>query len=266
MRAQKLIAAFFALVSLSSSAQPATPDPPKDQPLAPELQAGKAVYEQHCAACHGVKGDGSGPASVWLFPRPRNFSAGLFKIKSTPGTALPTDEDLLSTVTRGMPGSSMPSFTYLTEGERRSAVQYVKYLTAYTDASGKRVNRFEEARKSNEARRAYLSPARAAGDRAVAGRRRPAVLEAELRDVSRRDRRRRRPERSDPQGHPGPVPAAARFQHRRLSRRPHRPRFVHADRDRSGGNPDGGVRQQSHDRPRALVAGALHPITPPQGR
>ena len=30
----------------------------------------------------------------------------------------------------------MPSFTYLTEGERRDAVQYVKYLTAYTDASG----------------------------------------------------------------------------------------------------------------------------------
>jgi mono/diheme cytochrome c family protein len=150
MRAQKLIGAFFALVSLSSSAQPATPDSSKDQPLAPELQAGKAVYAQHCAACHGVKGDGAGPASVWLFPRPRNFSAGMFKIKSTPGMALPTDEDLLSTVTRGMPGSSMPSFTYLSDSERRSAVQYIKYLTAYADTAGNRVNRFEQARKNNE--------------------------------------------------------------------------------------------------------------------
>src|SRR5215831_19046537 len=110
------------------------------------LDAGKLVYHQHCSACHGVNGDGTGTASVWLFPRPRNFSAGLFKIKSTPGTALPTDEDLFNTVTRGMPGSSMPSFTYLTEQERRDAVQYIKHLTAYTDASGKRVNRFEEAR------------------------------------------------------------------------------------------------------------------------
>src|SRR6516225_1626314 len=113
--------------------------------LDPKLQAGKTVYLQHCAACHGVNGDGSGPASVWLFPRPRNFSAGLFKIKTTPGTALPTDEDLFGTVTRGMPGSSMPSFTYLSEGERRDAVQYIKYLAAYTDAAGKRINRFEEA-------------------------------------------------------------------------------------------------------------------------
>jgi len=108
-------------------------------------QTGRAVYDQHCAACHGLTGDGNGPAAVWLYPRPRNFSAGLFKIKSTPGQALPTDEDLLQSVTRGLPGSSMPSFSYLSELDRHEVVQYVKHLTAYTDASGKRVNRFEEA-------------------------------------------------------------------------------------------------------------------------
>src|ERR1041384_3257532 len=112
-------------------------------------QTGKALYEQHCAACHGLNGDGNGPASVWLFPRPRNFSAGLFKIQSNPAGSLPTDDDLLQTVTRGMPGSSMPSFTYLTEPQRRAAVQYVKFLTAYTDESGKRINRFEEAKANN---------------------------------------------------------------------------------------------------------------------
>jgi mono/diheme cytochrome c family protein len=114
------------------------------------LRAGQAVYERHCAACHGTKGDGGGPASVWLFPRPRNFSAGLFKIKSTPGTALPTDQDLFNTVTRGMPGSSMPSFIYLTEQERRDAVQYIKYLTAFTNPAGQRVNRFDEARQTDQ--------------------------------------------------------------------------------------------------------------------
>lgn len=97
-----------------------------------------------------MTGDGNGPAAVWLFPRPRDFSAGLFKIKSTPGMALPTDDDLLGTVTRGMPGSSMPSFTYLTEAERRAAVAYVKELTAYTDASGRRINRFEQARQEGQ--------------------------------------------------------------------------------------------------------------------
>ena len=106
---------------------------------------GQAVYDRHCAACHGLTGDGNGPASVWLYPRPRNFSAGQFKIKSTPGTALPTDEDLLQSVTRGLAGSSMPSFSYLTEPERRDVVQYVKHLTAFKDLSGKLVNRFAEA-------------------------------------------------------------------------------------------------------------------------
>ena len=109
------------------------------------LRLGKSVYEQHCAACHGLNGEGNGPAAVWLYPKPRHFNSGLFKIKSTPAGFLPMDEDLFQTVTRGMPGSSMPSFTYLTEKDRRDVVQYIKDLTARVDASGKRINFFEEA-------------------------------------------------------------------------------------------------------------------------
>ena len=115
------------------------------------VQAGRAIYEQHCAACHGVNGQGNGAAAVWLYPKPRNFSAGLFKIQSTPFGSLPTDDDLFNSVTRGLPGSSMPSFTYLAELQRRAVVQYVKYLTAYTNASGNRINRFEEAAASGRA-------------------------------------------------------------------------------------------------------------------
>jgi DMSO reductase family type II enzyme heme b subunit len=108
---------------------------------------GEVIYLQHCAACHGIGGEGNGPAAVWLFPKPRNFSAGLFKIQSTPAGTLPTDEDLFQTITRGMAGSSMPSFTYLTEQQRRDVVQYVKYLTAQVE-DGKRVNKFEEAART----------------------------------------------------------------------------------------------------------------------
>ncbi len=110
-----------------------------------QLDSGKKLYDQHCASCHGITGDGNGPASVWLYPKPRDFSAGLFKIKSTPGQSLPADEDLFQSVTRGLPGSSMPSFSYLTEPERRDAAQYVKFLTARTNTSGGRVNLFSEA-------------------------------------------------------------------------------------------------------------------------
>lgn len=106
---------------------------------------GRVIYEQHCAACHGVNGAGDGPAAVWLYPKPRHFNSGLFKIRSTPSTFLPTDDDLLQVITRGMPGSSMPSFTYLSMAERRDVVQYVKHLTAYIDPTGRRINFFEEA-------------------------------------------------------------------------------------------------------------------------
>lgn len=106
---------------------------------------GQTVYAQHCAACHGDRGEGDGPAAVWLFPKPRNFSAGLYKIQSTPSGSLPTDEDLYRSITRGLGGSSMPAFDYLSESERRAVVEYVKFLTAYVDTEGQRINRFDAA-------------------------------------------------------------------------------------------------------------------------
>ncbi|MBI5396295.1 MAG: c-type cytochrome [Verrucomicrobia bacterium] len=132
MARSKIVAPVAALVVSTCLTLAAAPD-------------GKQLFETHCASCHGKTGEGNGPAAVWLYPKPRNFASGLFKIKSTPAGALPTDDDLLRTVTRGMPGSSMPDFTYLTEAERRAAVQYVKALSVYTDERGKRVNFFEEA-------------------------------------------------------------------------------------------------------------------------
>lgn len=110
---------------------------------------GEGVYRLHCAACHGANGDGNGPASVWLYPKPRNFNLGLFKIQSTPANSLPTSDDLLRTVTRGMPGSSMPNFSYLSEKDRRDVVEYVMHLTAVTE-QGVRVNKFEQAAKTGQ--------------------------------------------------------------------------------------------------------------------
>ena len=56
--------------------------------------AGKALYDKHCAQCHGEKGDGKGVAAPHLLPRPRDFTTGKFKIRTTPSGALPTDDDL----------------------------------------------------------------------------------------------------------------------------------------------------------------------------
>ena len=77
-----------------------------------DATAGKAVYERKCLECHGEKGDGKGPAAELLAPQPRDFTAGLYKIRTT-ANKVPTDQDLFRIITDGMPGTSMPSWAVL---------------------------------------------------------------------------------------------------------------------------------------------------------
>ncbi len=90
-----------------------------------DANAGKAVYELKCAGCHGVKGDGKGPAAELLLPKPRDFTAGIYKIRTTVNKT-PTDQDIFRIITEGMPGTSMPAWNVLPERERRNLVAYVK--------------------------------------------------------------------------------------------------------------------------------------------
>jgi len=69
---------------------------------------GARVFARHCAVCHGPNGHGNGPAAPSMFPRPRDFSSGRFKYKSTAAGEPPTDEDLLRTVRDGLAASAMP--------------------------------------------------------------------------------------------------------------------------------------------------------------
>jgi DMSO reductase family type II enzyme heme b subunit len=95
---------------------------------------GKAVYDKHCAGCHGLGGQGDGPAAELLDPRPRDFTAGKYKMRTVQGP-LASDEDLFRIVTQGMPGTSMPPWTILPERERRAVVAYIKsFAEAYQGA------------------------------------------------------------------------------------------------------------------------------------
>lgn len=88
--------------------------------------AGKQVYETYCSGCHGLKGDGKGVAASMLGTKPRNFTRGMFKfISSSPGS-LPTDADLMRTLVRGIPRSSMPSWALLSETDRTNVIEYIK--------------------------------------------------------------------------------------------------------------------------------------------
>jgi mono/diheme cytochrome c family protein len=97
--------------------------------VAARASAADSPYERECAFCHGSAGRGDGPAASHLRVAPADFSAGNFKLRSTPTGAMPTDEDLFGTITRGIPGSGMPSFATLTREERQSLVRAVKDLS-----------------------------------------------------------------------------------------------------------------------------------------
>ena len=92
----------------------------------PDLLAlGKTTFDKECVACHGAAGDGEGDAAYLLYPRPRDFTSSQFRIIST-WDGVPTDEDLFRTISRGMPGSAMPSWAHLPEDTRWGLVHYVK--------------------------------------------------------------------------------------------------------------------------------------------
>ena len=96
------------------------------EPSAQDIEAGKLVYTGKCAQCHGDDGKGLGPAAERVFPKPRDFTRGIYKIRTTPSGTVPTDDDLLRSVTNGLPGTSMPGWSVLPERDRRQVVQYIK--------------------------------------------------------------------------------------------------------------------------------------------
>ena len=91
-----------------------------------QRESGKTLYLKYCVQCHGEKGDGEGYATPHLYPRPRNFTTGKFKVRTTPSGALPTHQDLVNIIRRGMPYTSMPAWPNLTDQEVSDLAYYTK--------------------------------------------------------------------------------------------------------------------------------------------
>lgn len=117
------ISEFFQAYDQPVPASPHSPEPAS-------VQHGQLLYDQECSGCHGLKGDGQGVFAARLSPRPRDFTGGLFRYRSTPTGQLPTDEDLHRSVTHGLTGSGMPAFqAFLSPSDVRDVVAYVKQFS-----------------------------------------------------------------------------------------------------------------------------------------
>jgi len=80
---------------------------------------GKKIYNLYCAQCHGVDGQGDGPASTYIKPEPANFTE--------------TNDDFTMQgqwfwkVSEGVETTNMPPWKYvLPENDRWKAIYYVQ--------------------------------------------------------------------------------------------------------------------------------------------
>ncbi|GMQ84108.1 MAG: cytochrome c/FTR1 family iron permease [Gammaproteobacteria bacterium] len=84
----------------------------------PDLIHAAALYEEQCAGCHGVTGDGRGPQAAGLDPAPINF-------RDIARYSQRTLYGLYNTITQGVPNTSMSSYHALSADDRWSLAFYV---------------------------------------------------------------------------------------------------------------------------------------------
>jgi len=100
--------------------------------LTQDTTTGKTVYVKWCAGCHGDNGAGDGAGARHMIPPPRDFTVGLYQIRSTPSGQLPTDGDLLRSIDEGLPGTAMPGWkSRLSDRQRRDVLAYIKTFSTF---------------------------------------------------------------------------------------------------------------------------------------
>lgn len=109
-----------------------------------KLSLGRDVYLKRCVQCHGVNGDGQGSMAASLYPKPRDYRRGLFKFTTTPYGYRPRRDDLLRTIRKGIPGTSMPAFHLLPEKEIQAVVDWLLVLTHRGELETQLVNTAKE--------------------------------------------------------------------------------------------------------------------------
>jgi DMSO reductase family type II enzyme heme b subunit len=122
--APTLLAACIAAALTEAQARPADPGTESQR------AAGKALYMEKCSQCHGDAGDGAGPGAEFFLPRPRDFTSGAFKVRTTQSGELPTDADLKAIIKRGMPHTGMPAWPKFSEAELAALAYYIKTFNA----------------------------------------------------------------------------------------------------------------------------------------
>ena len=119
--------AAFAWLGVAVADEPKVASTVRDD--ASDVESGSRLYQTYCWFCHGTRGDGNGPLASALTPAPRDFVRAGYKLRTTSAGSIPTDRDLFLTISRGIPGTHMPGWHTLTEGQRWQLVAFLKSLS-----------------------------------------------------------------------------------------------------------------------------------------
>jgi mono/diheme cytochrome c family protein len=88
------------------------------------IRIGQAIYEEHCARCHGETGKGDGPDAITLIVPPANFHTARSRSK--------TDFELLTTIAYGIAFSPMHGWQgRITDDEMLEVVSYIRTLAPF---------------------------------------------------------------------------------------------------------------------------------------
>ncbi len=96
---------------------------------APDVVAGARLYSEHCAACHGVSGQGDGPLAASLDPRPNDFHEHARQDQRSVYT-------LYNAISLGVDGTAMQAHHALKDDQRWALAFYVSNFLA-SDAQRK---------------------------------------------------------------------------------------------------------------------------------
>jgi len=90
--------------------------------LVGDVAAGRAFYMANCFTCHGVRGDGHGPRSSFITPRPRNFLGE--RARNTLNRPA-----LFRAISLGLPGTVMPAWSKVLDNQEIADVTEFVFQT-----------------------------------------------------------------------------------------------------------------------------------------
>ena len=89
-----------------------------------------------CQHCHGASGDGKGVSTEVVYPKPRDFTSGIYKFRTrhetVNGNKMPGDEDIFRSINDGLHGTSMPGWSgFYSKSRSRSSCRTLKPLPRF---------------------------------------------------------------------------------------------------------------------------------------